>query len=513
MRHHRLVAASLSMFVLWVFSFPVASFAQTVASDFSTTAIDQFRHSDVYPTLMPELQKKAEEGIVASSEGSLRKASVFSKSPCPQDLISSGDQGRPIVAVKLSGQPLTQEGQSVMSACIRAPQAVIAGAVLTLSLRDGNGAEIHAATFRGDALGVPYLVQETFTIASVPESLVLSAELSQDGNVVDRNETRYTCDDYAGSKCSELPFSEIGRQSSFLTGRAGVLLGLFVLVPLVLLAWFLVKRRKSKAVLFPVILFSFILFAPHGVRAQTYDTTGSYAYVSGSCTGTYWYHSFIDSHFGVWYDAEGYCTFVDTLTCPSGSGTIVTVKSGDCFTNTVISTTSTYIPGPVAGGWSDWSACSVTCGGGTQWRGCSNPYPSDGGSLCLLNNGTYGMQETQACNTQPCAVPVNGTCGYTEVPSLSSVPPSGSLSSLCSSGTASSVTGTGPWYWTCVGSNGGSTANCWANKYCAPADCAIRSGQVCKGETFTATDGCGASQDCTGTRNCSLNWKEVTPGE
>jgi hypothetical protein len=36
-------------------------------------------------------------------------------------------------------------------------------------------------------------------------------------------------------------------------------------------------------------------------------------------------------------------------------------------------------------------------------------------------------------------------------------------SNLCNAGTASAVTGTGPWNWTCAGSNGGTTANCSAN--------------------------------------------------
>jgi len=30
-------------------------------------------------------------------------------------------------------------------------------------------------------------------------------------------------------------------------------------------------------------------------------------------------------------------------------------------------------PQPVNGGWSDWSACSAECGGGTQTRTCNNP--------------------------------------------------------------------------------------------------------------------------------------------
>ncbi|XP_078581905.1 scavenger receptor cysteine-rich domain-containing protein DMBT1-like [Branchiostoma floridae x Branchiostoma japonicum] len=47
-------------------------------------------------------------------------------------------------------------------------------------------------------------------------------------------------------------------------------------------------------------------------------------------------------------------------------------------------------------GWSPWSACSVTCGVGTQTRdrSCTNPAPAHGGADCA------GLtRETQACNT------------------------------------------------------------------------------------------------------------------
>jgi hypothetical protein len=52
----------------------------------------------------------------------------------------------------------------------------------------------------------------------------------------------------------------------------------------------------------------------------------------------------------------------------------------------------------------------------------------------------------------------NGVCGSANGVAVSSAPSSG----LCSSGTASAITGTGPWNWSCAGSNGGSTAQCSA---------------------------------------------------
>ena len=50
---------------------------------------------------------------------------------------------------------------------------------------------------------------------------------------------------------------------------------------------------------------------------------------------------------------------------------------------------------PVHGGFSVFSACSKTCGGGTRIRTCTNPEPKHGGRGCVGES-----QET--CNKQAC---------------------------------------------------------------------------------------------------------------
>jgi len=57
-------------------------------------------------------------------------------------------------------------------------------------------------------------------------------------------------------------------------------------------------------------------------------------------------------------------------------------------------------------------------------------------------------------------IPVNGSCGNSDGKTLSVAP---TAAFLCSTGTASTVTGSGPWNWTCAGSNGGTTASCSAS--------------------------------------------------
>lgn len=54
--------------------------------------------------------------------------------------------------------------------------------------------------------------------------------------------------------------------------------------------------------------------------------------------------------------------------------------------------------------------------------------------------------------------PVNGACGTANGGSFVKVP----TTNLCSSGTATAVSGNGPWTWSCKGLNGGTTAYCSA---------------------------------------------------
>jgi hypothetical protein len=56
--------------------------------------------------------------------------------------------------------------------------------------------------------------------------------------------------------------------------------------------------------------------------------------------------------------------------------------------------------------------------------------------------------------------PVNGACGSAANQTFSVIP----TTNLCATGSVSNVSGTGPWIWFCDGSNGGTSAYCFANK-------------------------------------------------
>ena len=61
---------------------------------------------------------------------------------------------------------------------------------------------------------------------------------------------------------------------------------------------------------------------------------------------------------------------------------------------------------------------------------------------------------------------LSGSCGSANNVAVSTKP----TANLCTAGTASAVSGSGPWNWTCAGSNGGTTASCSAAVETSSAD-------------------------------------------
>jgi len=98
--------------------------------------------------------------------------------------------------------------------------------------------------------------------------------------------------------------------------------------------------------------------------------------------------------------------------------------------------------------------------------------------------------------------PINGSCGSDNGSTFDTAP----TSQLCGSGSASSVSGSGPWSWSCQGSNGGSTAQCSAQKKAAaPTQCADGIDNDGDGVTDLADTDCTNANDDTESGTTPLN--------
>jgi hypothetical protein len=102
--------------------------------------------------------------------------------------------------------------------------------------------------------------------------------------------------------------------------------------------------------------------------------------------------------------------------------------------------------------------------------------PTVAQGLTTAASASQAAQTTSSASTPA----VNGQCGSANN-AVTNVMPN---ANLCNAGTASAVTGTGPWLWSCAGSSGGPTA------YCATAYASCPKGTA----YFSVGDGCMKAQ-------------------
>jgi len=117
---------------------------------------------------------------------------------------------------------------------------------------------------------------------------------------------------------------------------------------------------------------------------------------------------------------------------------------------------------------------SIGYGTATAYEGAAAPALTNttaairagGGATDTDNNasdfaaGTPNPVNTAAFTGGGSSGAVNGACGSANAQAFGVVP----ATNLCAIGSASAVSGAGPWSWTCAGSSGGTTASCAATK-------------------------------------------------
>src|SRR3984893_10072824 len=131
---------------------------------------------------------------------------------------------------------------------------------------------------------------------------------------------------------------------------------------------------------------------------------------------------------------------------------------------------------------------------------------------CNGSNG--GSYASCSAPLQVASTPVNGACGSANGVAVTIAPTAG----LCTAGIATTVTGAGPWAWTCNGSNGGTNSSCSAplqsaspvNGVCGSANGVAVStaptGNLCTAGTATTLSGTGPwTWACNGSTNGGTN--------
>ena len=109
-------------------------------------------------------------------------------------------------------------------------------------------------------------------------------------------------------------------------------------------------------------------------------------------------------------------------------------------------------------------------------------------------NGNTSPSAWTTTTAPTCEPIVTGACGSADGTSMASAPSSG----LCSSGSASSVSGSGPWTWTCSGEHGGGDASCSAS---FALSCPTGSIGLCT----NIGDSCGGGYTCENPGCCVPN--------
>jgi hypothetical protein len=133
-----------------------------------------------------------------------------------------------------------------------------------------------------------------------------------------------------------------------------------------------------------------------------------------------------------------------------------------------------------------WSSSSapIVIGNPTTYGPWSNAWIFSGSMWNDDKFSEYCAWPVRDGTTGPGGGPVNGACGSANGQVFISAP----ATSLCSAGTASAVTGNGPWNWSCAGVNGGATASCSAN-YTQPKAMIVSTPYLTLALAYAATTG------------------------
>ncbi|NTW30398.1 MAG: hypothetical protein HGA33_03910, partial [Candidatus Moranbacteria bacterium] len=142
--------------------------------------------------------------------------------------------------------------------CLHSTNAgIVKGGELILTLTDSFGTVLDTHTYRGDITGAMMGVKHDFTPKTSSSTFTLSTTLKKDGKTLETYETTYACEDIDSSLCpmnqESTPIISAKNAISSSVGL-NVLFLFFLLIPIGLIVWFLLKRGKGSIASFAVLL-------------------------------------------------------------------------------------------------------------------------------------------------------------------------------------------------------------------------------------------------------------------
>jgi len=189
-----------------------------------------------------------------------------------------------------------------------------------------------------------------------------------------------------------------------------------------------------------------------------------------------------------------------TATC-SANIQVWTISSGNGANGSVVCTSPVYNGAT--------STCTITPASGYQLAAFTDnsidKKASVTGNSYSINNVTAN-HSIVATFTLTQSTSVNGACGTSNIGTFSAAP----TTNLCTTGTASTIIGSGTWYWACPGTNGGTTAICTA--FSATSSATIT---LTKAKVFLGANGNNYAVNNSGTTlygNTGIDTVTIAPG-
>lgn len=156
--------------------------------------------------------------------------------------VRSGVQSPRLNFIGTDRFPLMRREEATVFACVHGMGAadVLEDNTVSLTITDSSGRKIHSYTYEGDITGSVMGLADTFSPSHTADRFTITAELMHGGEVVDRKELHYDCNDIDPDTCTSFTFATASTMDP-ITAAALITI---VFIGVIALAALIHKRRR-----------------------------------------------------------------------------------------------------------------------------------------------------------------------------------------------------------------------------------------------------------------------------